>query len=192
MSLITNELLNRITNYRKLNSSQGLSAPSILNESFSLNKEYDIFLSHSYLDKEQIASLKIYLESFGLCVYVDWIDDYHLNRNKVTKQTALRIRERMQRCKSLIYAFSRNSNLSKWMPWELGYFDGIKGRVAVLPITEYKTDSFIGTEYLGLYPYITQNKIKGKEEDALWIRSSINKYVLLDSWLNGYNPITRS
>ncbi|GFD93127.1 hypothetical protein KUL156_43050 [Alteromonas sp. KUL156] len=192
MSLITKDLLNRVTNYRKSHINKGLGAPTILNESTNIKKNYDIFLSHSYLDKEQIASLKVYLEDFGFSVYVDWIDDYQLNRNNVTKETAKRIRDRMKNCKSLIYAFSKNSNLSKWMPWELGYFDGIKGRVAVLPILETETDNFTGTEYLGLYPYVTQNKISGSEEYALWIRESINKYVIIDSWLSGHNPIYRN
>lgn len=194
MSLITKELLNRVTNYRKVNlsKSKGLGAPAILNESFNIKKEYDVFLSHSYLDKEQIASLKIYLEDFGLSVYIDWIDDYQLDRGKVSKETAIRIRERMKNCKSLIYAFSKNSSLSKWMPWELGYFDGIKGKVAVLPITENETDSFVGTEYLGIYPYVTQNKIAGSEDYALWIRENINKYVIIESWLQGFNPISRN
>ena len=30
--------------------------------------------------------------------------------------------ERMNQCRSLIYAFSENAAKSKWMPWELGYF----------------------------------------------------------------------
>lgn len=191
MSLITKRLLNNVTNYRRVNLNKGLGAPSILNESFNFRKEYDIFLSHSYLDKEQIASLKIYLEDFGFSVYVDWIDDYQLNRGNVTKETAIRIRERMKKCKSLIYAFSKNSNLSKWMPWELGYFDGIKGRVAVLPIVENETDNFSGMEYLSLYPYVTQNKIANTEKYALWIRENINKYVIIDSWLKGVNPTMR-
>ncbi|MFC5194790.1 MULTISPECIES: toll/interleukin-1 receptor domain-containing protein [Flavobacteriaceae] len=192
MSLITKDLLSRITSHRKVNLSKGLGAPQILNESFNINKEYDIFLSHSYLDKEEIASLKIYLEDFGFSVYVDWIDDFQLNRNSVTKETAERIRYRMQNCKSLVYAFSRNSSLSKWMPWELGYFDGIKGRVAVLPISDYESDSFNGTEYLGIYPYITQNNIANTDNIKLWIRESLNKYVMMDYWLKGTDPILRT
>tara|TARA_R110002050_G_scaffold293609_2_gene450209 strand:+ start:261 stop:839 length:579 start_codon:yes stop_codon:yes gene_type:complete len=192
MSLITKDLLSRVTRHREVNFSKGLGAPQILNESFNIDKEYDIFLSHSYLDKEEIASLKIYLEDFGFTVYVDWIDDYQLNHNSVTKETAERIRYRMQNCKSLVYAFSRNSSLSKWMPWELGYFDGIKGRVAVLPISDNESDSFNGTEYLGIYPYITQNNIANTDNIKLWIRESLNKYVMMDYWLKGTDPILRT
>jgi len=191
MGLITKQQLSNVTNYRKVNFSKGLGAPAILNESFDLNKTYDIFLSHSYIDKEEVASLKIYLETFSLSVYIDWIDDYQLNRNSVTKETARRIKERMKNCKSLLYAFSENTILSKWMPWELGYFDGFKGRVAVLPISNSTTDNFKGTEYVGLYPYITHNKISGTEKEALWVRENTNNYIIMEQWLNGQNPFNR-
>jgi hypothetical protein len=43
------------------------------------------------------------------------------------------------------------------MPWELGYFDGFRpGHVAVLPIVKYDGQSFVGQEYLGLYPCIEE------------------------------------
>ena len=194
MSLISEEFLRGITRQRKVNFSAGLSAPEVLNESFEIHKTYDIFLSHSFLDKEQIASLKVYLVDLGFSVYVDWIDDRQLVRNRVTKETAERIKQRMKKCKSMIYAFSKNSNLSKWMPWELGYFDGIKGKIAILPISSYlnNIDTFKGSEYLELYPYVTINKIQGSEKDTLWIRDNINKYVIIDSWIKGYNPIQRN
>lgn len=41
------------------------------------------------------------------------------------------------------------------MPWELGFFDGTKGRVALLPVVQVDVNSYHGSEYLGLYPYIT-------------------------------------
>lgn len=192
MSLITEGFLRGVTRDRQVNLSKGLSAPEVLNESFNINKTYDIFLSHSYIDKEQIASIKYYLELLGLSVYIDWIDDRQLVRNSVTKETAERIKLRMQKCKSLIYVFSENSNLSKWMPWELGYFDGIKGRIAVLPIARFSNDnSYKGTEYLGIYPYVTVDLIKDTNNETLWIRESLTKYVDIGSWLRGRKPIER-
>lgn len=55
---------------------------------------------------------------------------------------------------ALIYAHSNQSGSSKWMPWELGYFDGFRSAVAILPIAQTNEDSFTGQEYLGLYPYV--------------------------------------
>jgi hypothetical protein len=40
------------------------------------------------------------------------------------------------------------------MPWELGYFDGMKpGHVGIVPIVASEDDTFPGQEYLGLYPH---------------------------------------
>lgn len=192
MGLITKASLSRITNYRNLNLSKGLGTTKVLSEAFNVNKVYDIFLSHSYMDKDDIASLKILLEDFGLSVYIDWIEDAELNRNKVTKKTAETIKFRMKSCKSLVYAFSENSNLSKWMPWELGYFDGIKGRVTILPISNNVSNTFNGVEYLGIYPYVTRAKMISSGKETLWINESQNKYVVMSTWLTGSDPTLRT
>jgi hypothetical protein len=54
-------------------------------ESFSAGKIYDVFLSHSFSDKDLVLGLKTELENFGYSVYVDWIEDYGLNRCNVTQ-----------------------------------------------------------------------------------------------------------
>lgn len=116
---------------------------------------FDIFMSHSFRDAEIIAGIKVLIEETGLAVYVDWIEDAQLDRNRVTAETADILRQRMSHCRFLLYATSERSSDSKWMPWELGYFDGLKnGKVGILPIVEPGNDSFYGQEYLGLYrPY---------------------------------------
>lgn len=156
-------------------------------------KTYDIFLSHSTNDSEKVAGLKLLLEDMGYSVYIDWIEDPQLNRANVTKATAAVLKGRMHTCRSLFYAFSENSSGSKWMPWELGYFDGIKQKAAVLPIKAgaQSTDTFTGTEYLGLYHYITVgNDTSGRQR--LWVRESATKYVVYEQWLqNGTQPIQR-
>src|SRR4029077_17042528 len=109
-----------------------------------------IFLSHSSSDAKLVSGLKLELEDIGYSVYIDWIEDPKLNRANVTRETALLLQERMKKCNSLIYAFSENASTSKWMPWELGYFDGIKGTACVLPITTSDKADFHGSEYLGI------------------------------------------
>lgn len=193
MGYITKSRLDNVTTKRTKSFNKGLSAPAILNESYNPNKKYDIFLSHSYLDKERIASLKIILESYGFSVYVDWISDSDLNRDSVNKQTAARIRNRMKNCKSLLYAMSNNSTSSKWMPWELGYFDGIKGKIALVPITETDNEYLRGSEYLELYPIVKEYLIKGTNEYALWLYESefSEAYVKIDLWIqNDIQPYT--
>jgi hypothetical protein len=104
------------------------SADALVHESaqFSEGKTYDVFLSHSFGDAAVILGIKYLIEEQGRSVYVDWIEDKGLDRKNVTAATADILRHRMRSCKSLIYATSQNSSQSKWMPWELGYFDGLR------------------------------------------------------------------
>lgn len=113
---------------------------------------FDVFLSHSFRDAMIILGLKRTLEGDGLSVYVDWIEDPQLDRRNVNASTAAHLRERMQRCRSLVYATSENASTSRWMPWELGYFDGTHGpdKVAICPV-ETGSGRYTGEEYLKLY-----------------------------------------
>lgn len=148
-------------------------------------KSYDIFLSHSSNDATLVSGLKLELEDLGYTVYIDWIEDPKLDRSQVTKETALLLQARMKQCKSLIYAFSENATSSKWMPWELGYFDGMRGKVAVLPISKTYKGDFKGSEYLGIYYYIQLDTISGSTKQALWVHEKSNKYTLYDNWVKG-------
>lgn len=139
------------------------NAKMLLNEAkrdFSTTKQYDIFLSHAYLDAELVLGIKSLLEKKGYRVYVDWIEDTQLDRNNITKETAETIRNRMKQCKMLFYVTSQNAGHSKWMPWELGYFDGSKpNKVWILPLLEHSWQTFKGQEYLSLYPVINKNSL---------------------------------
>lgn len=134
------------------------SASQIITEEsrrFSSTERYDVFLSHSYQDFDVIYGIKTIIERLGLKVYVDWIEDSGLDRAKVTTGTAQVLRGRMQTCSCLVYAHSPNATQSAWMPWELGYFDGLKpSHVWILPLVSEYDSEFKGQEYLGLYPPI--------------------------------------
>ncbi|MER9950390.1 toll/interleukin-1 receptor domain-containing protein [Mesorhizobium sp. M0047] len=164
----------RVTTYK--------SAPTILNEAtrdFSSSKTYDVFLSHSTKDAELVLGVKLILEDHGRSVYVDWLEDPNLDRTNVTPGTAETLRKRMLSCLSLIYVHSGNSAASKWMPWELGYFDGYKGAVAILPVTKNEETSFYGQEYLGIYPWIDENALSLKE---LRVHRSASDYKSFREW----------
>ncbi|MBD9489932.1 toll/interleukin-1 receptor domain-containing protein [Ensifer sp. ENS11] len=130
---------------------------------------FDIFLSHSTSDAEIILGVKGVLEDYGKTVYVDWLEDPQLDRANVTAANAELIRMRMRQCKSLVYVHTANSGSSKWMPWELGYFDGFNGAVAILPVTKNHQTSYQGQEYLGIYPYLDEAPAQGGTINEIWI-----------------------
>lgn len=167
------------------------SKQKIINEAaeFSSLKTYDIFLSHSYLDVTEIDALYEDIKEMGFSVYIDWKEDHQLDRSKVTPETAKVLRERMNACRCLLYVATDNTTNSRWCPWELGYLDGKKGKSAILPILDidYNTNSYKGTEYLGIYPYVTKSK-SNAGDTTLWVYEDENTYVRLDLWLEGTKP----
>lgn len=156
-----------------------------INES-QKNLTFDIFLSHCFLDREVVKGLFLDLTSQGYKVYVDWIIDPHLDRSNVTKESAELIRSRMKSSRSLILAISANATTSKWMPWELGFVDGNTNKCAILPVYESRSNipnTYIGYEYLKLYPYVKKvNNTFGVPK--IWVAESPFKYVVFDDYLN--------
>ncbi len=149
-----------------------------------LTDTFDIFLSHSFLDKSVVQGLYLELTAMGFSVYVDWIIDPDLDRSNVTKESAKRIRDRMKSCRALLLAISVNAAISKWMPWELGFIDGDKGLCAIIPISDSKEYTYKGYEYLKLYPYVKKaNNSEGKE--MLWVIESGLRYSTLNYWMIG-------
>ena len=146
-------------------------------EKFTIDDTYDIFLSHSYDDARIIKQIKEMLEEKGYTVYVDWIEDSHLNRRNVDSQSANLLRRRMNSCASLLYATSESAEESVWMPWELGYMDAKTGRVAVAPILNEEDTGFKGREYLGLYPYVD---LTG---DSFYIHRSDSDFDTFSDWI---------
>lgn len=196
MSLITLADIDQRTKLRYARRLMEKSAASLLESQeaeYPLETEFDVFLSHSYhdakLNKERLLGLKGFLQEFNLTVYVDWLIDKHLDREKVTAGTAEVLRVRMDHSKCLLFATSENSQDSRWMPWELGYMDGKKGMVAVLPLAATSGHvSFDGQEYLGMYYYVDAAKEKGGETVLLWVNQNTSTYVEFRKWLTGGKP----
>lgn len=153
---------------------------------------YDVFLSHSYKDRNVVLELADELsEKYKLKVYIDWIEDSELDRTHVNARTAQTIKKRMQNCKCLLYATSENSSSSKWMPWETGLMDGLNGRVAICPLMGGPNSNFNGQEYLSLYPFLSYAKSSRSGIDMLWINKG-SKYVKFSDWLKGQEPYNHS
>lgn len=120
-----------------------------------------------------------FIENMGYTVYLDWREDPQLDRSNVSRETANTLRQRMKQSKCLIFATSESSSKSKWMPWELGFFNGLKkSKVGVLPIVtrSRKSDDFRSQEYLGLYYYMV------KTGETIYDNSKY-EYVDFENWL---------
>ena len=169
---------------------KGLLKTKTLNESTKMfstemktRASFDIFLSHSFLDKDEVEGLYIELTRLGYSVYVDWIIDPELDRNNVTKRSATLIRNRLKSSKSLLLAVSVNAAISKWMPWELGYVDGNTNTCAIIPVSQsdYAPNSYVGVEYLSLYPFIKKVESIGFK-DELYVIEEAKKFITFNDW----------
>lgn len=163
------------------------SAERILKEQASPEeRRYDIFLSHALRDAELVVGAKQVLEELGHSVYVDWIEDRQLDRARVNAETAQILRARMTCCGSLLYLHTPNAPHSKWMPWELGFFDGHNGSVAILPVVpDNASDTFRGQEYLGLYPYVDITQAPAGASKSAWVNRPGGGYARFESWMRG-------
>lgn len=165
-------------------------AKSILEDmtkSASVESRFDVFLSHSFTDYDRILGIHRLLEREGLNVYVDWIYDPHLDRTKVNRATANLLRDRMRSSESLVVAYSESSSASQWVTWEMAWFDGAKGRVAVMPIQPSglaaANAGYVKHEFYQLYPVIESALPDGETERRLWTRARDDHYHGFGSWV---------
>jgi hypothetical protein len=130
---------------------------------------HDVFLSHRYADRESVERLHDHIEKeLGYSVYVDWIERPDFDRSQVTREAAEHFRQVMRSCSVLIFYAGPNAPESKWMPWELGFFDGRQGarRIAVYAddLTAYDPAQ---QEYLRLYRIVDRDSLPGFLDAAL-------------------------
>lgn len=157
-----------------------------------MRSRFDIFLSHAVRDAEMVLGLKDILEATGRTVYIDWVDDPALDRSQVSGKTAEVLRKRMRESKSLLYLHTQNSRVSRWMPWELGFFDGLKGNVAILPIIpDFGSLDFDSEEFLQIYPKVDVIDVTGKP--SLHVnrarRTERGDHLAFDVWLNSTDKL---
>lgn len=89
----------------------------------------------------------------------------------------------MRQCRAMLYVKTENSTDSTWMPWELGYFDALKSRVAILPVVLSARPEFNGNEYLGLYPYVDVQQSKPDGTEHIWVNRTASSYTTFEAWL---------
>lgn len=112
-----------------------------------------IFLSHKHDEKEFLEGAISLLKTYGVEVYVDWLDD---GMPKTTSgQTAVRIKEKIKENHKFILLATEGAINSKWCNWELGLGDAANyiDNIALLTIKRDYSD-FSGSEYPEIHPYI--------------------------------------
>lgn len=112
-----------------------------------------VFLSHSHKDAGLVRNAVAFLKSLSADVYVDWLDEEM--PDETSPETAKLLKEKIKEHDKFIVLATENSKNSKWVPWELGYADEVKGmrRIAVLPVAE-SASSYSGTEFVEIYPFV--------------------------------------
>lgn len=128
-----------------------------------------VFISHKHDDLEDLKGVLGFLQQeYGVKVYIDSRDP---TMPKVTSvKTALNIKDRIKQCDKFIFLATNGAIESKWCNWELGYGDSQKfeEHIALFPMKpEGKDDrEYKGSEYMGIYPYITYSDGSDKYIDG--------------------------
>jgi hypothetical protein len=137
-----------------------------------------VFLSHSHTDKDLVKAACIVLAAQGISVYVDWLDPDM--PKTTTSETASRLRTAIRANQRFVLLSTESSLTSRWVPWELGFADGIgrENRIAILPV-ESTQGSYPGNEYLGLYHRIV---VADSGDLAVFAPDKTNGVTLAD-WL---------
>ena len=128
---------------------------------FALKARTRAFLSHSHLDRDLALGLAEELHTYGVKLYIDWLDFAMLAKTEVA--TAKRIQEKIKASDYFLFLATENSLSSQWCPWELGYADGLikHGNIYIVPTEDARNINY-GKEYMGLYNVLEQFVSEGK------------------------------
>ena len=145
----------QLRSFRNSNRTFSKSVTESLDEYSGESKQgkITIFLSHKHDEAEELDSAVGLLKSFGVDIYVDWLDT---GMPKATSgKTAVRIKEKIRENKKFIFLATEGAIASKWCNWELGYGDSLKyfDNIALLPVRN-DNYSYTGTEYMQIYSSI--------------------------------------
>lgn len=122
----------------------------------------DVFISHQQQDGARARELADRVKALGHRPYLDVTDD--ALKPADTAALAEHIRERLRDARCLLYVLTPTSVQSKWMPWELGFFDGrwgqptvglyVADKAALPALKRGGSGRFTVQEYLELYEVV--------------------------------------
>jgi hypothetical protein len=153
MSLLT-ETIARQRARRRIQA-EGVTAEYSLSQIASIQRpRYDIFLSQTIRDAEIVLGVYDMLTELGYTVFCDWIEAPDPDRSRVTPANAAWVKRKMSVSETMLFLDTQGAEQSRWMCWELGWFDGENGHVAVLPVVPDNITYYTGREFLALYPIV--------------------------------------
>lgn len=130
-----------------------------IKESYQFAKaETTVFISHKHDELDDIKGVLGFLEkTYNVKVYIDSRDP---SLPTVTSsETAIQIKQRIEKCQKFILLATNGAIESKWCNWELGYGDAKKYKksIALFPMKPAGSDNstYKGTEYMSIYPCVT-------------------------------------
>jgi hypothetical protein len=126
----------------------------------------DVFLSHSSKDHEFVPAVIALFREHGATVYVDDLDA-RLPRPP-TAASAVHLKGQIAKARRLVVLATPNSHESRWIPWELGLGDGMRGIPpnAVFPVTlAGEVAAWTTAEYFAVYPKIARIDLQWRVVD---------------------------
>lgn len=96
---------------------------------------------------------------------------------------------RMKRCRGLLLVATAHQKLTHAEAWLAGYFDGLRAKVALLPILRRDTSDlhFHPPAELDRYPYVAYGDVYDpfgeSRTETLWVLKDTRTYVDLEHWL---------
>lgn len=86
-------------------------------------KQYDLFISHSSIDRDIVRKLIDYENGQGLFAFCDWMNDSdYLKRTLLCEATLRVIEYRLDKSKALVFVRTSSSLKSPWCQYEINYF----------------------------------------------------------------------
>ncbi len=159
-------------------------------KAFSVNESFlgsgipvrRIFLSYSHADKEYVSRVVKWIQSKGIPVYIDYLDDELSEKSDV--EAAKILRDRIQNSTKLMILSTSNTSNSKWIPWELGLGDGFMKypNVVRLPLTH--SGHWTNKNFFDIYGFVYKSTIPSNE-GTWFIKYPDSNFglVSLDNWL---------
>lgn len=116
----------------------------IINGNEQKIKEFDYFISHSYLDGKIIQNLISFQNNQQKYIFCDWINDFDYLKRELLCQATLNVIElRLRQSKNLIFVESNDSKNSIWCKYELNYYYELKKPIFIISKEDIINNNFI-------------------------------------------------